>query len=126
MHPVPIVVLQYKGGRALEPLATGLASQLPEIVSSFLNKGHPEHYHLKPSDISIWVQQSGELDINTKDIEIIVWAHARSERAMWRLYDCGNRDDEIVNDVRKLLSDYDRNVSGSVRILLQPIAFEEF
>lgn len=132
MPPVPpIVVLQYKADRELEPLAERLAAQLLEIVATVLNAGYDvaraeQSFRLKPSDIGVLVQQSGELDVNVKDIEIIIWAHARSERIMWRLYDSGNRAEEIVNDVRKFLSDYDRNVSCSVRVVLQPIAFAEF
>lgn len=123
MQPTPIVIVLYKTGCALEPIVIEIVAKLPEIVSSFLSEGHPEHNHLNPSDVTVCVQPFGDFDVNVKDLEIIIRAHEYIITGPSRL---DNRADEVANDIIELLSNHDRKISGSVRILRQPIDFKEF
>lgn len=120
---MPLVLLQYKSDRGLNQLVEKLAQKLPSIVAPNLTL--PEHERLDgqvlPDDIIVRCVGGNKADVNTKDIEIIIWAHDFPERKA--NLEC--RKDAIVLGVQRFLSDYDRNVSGFVWILLQPTAFGE-
>lgn len=118
---MPLVVLQHKAGRILESMLAKLALTLPGIVAGALHVPENEEAHLTPDDIEVWVQESGKLDVNTKDLEIIIWANLYTERVR----NLEQRKDAIVLAIRKFLVDYDRNYSGFVWVLLQPAAFGE-
>lgn len=118
---MPLVVVQHKAGRLNEDMLQKLAESLPGIVANALNVKENEAARLTSSDVEVWVQESGKFDVNTKDLEIIVWANSYPER----LSDLEFRKDVILKFVRWFLSDYDRNLSGFVWVLLQPAAFGE-
>lgn len=67
------------------------------------------------------MQEGGKLDVNTKDLEIIIWATLYPER----LKNLDGRRAMIVEQVKMFLADYDRNLSGFVWVLLQPASFGE-
>lgn len=121
MTAMPLVVVQHKVGRILEDMLQKLAESLPEIVAKALSAEENQDACLIPSDVEVWVQESGKLNVNTKDLEIIIWANSYPER----LRDLERRKDMIVRAVRKFFADYDRNLSGFVWVLLQPTAFGE-
>ena len=118
---MPLVVVQHKAGRITEQMLTNLAKAMPEIVAAGLNAPENQDACLIPSDIEVWVQESGRFDVNTKDLGIIIWANSYPER----LRNLDQRKDAIVQAVRKFLADCDRNLSGYVWVLLQPAAFGE-
>lgn len=118
---MPLVVVQHKAGRITEQMLENLAKAMPEVVATALNAPENHDACLSPSDIEVWVQESGKFDVNTKDLEIIIWASSYPEC----LRDLERRKDVIVQAVRKFLADFDRNLSGFVWVLLQPSAFGE-
>lgn len=118
---MPLVVIQYKVGYLNEDMVRGLAESMPKIVADALDAGwggNKEAY-LFPGDVEVWVQESGKLDVNTRDLEVIIWANSYPER----MVNLEQRKDTIVRGVREVLGNYDRNLSGYVWVLLQPGAF---
>lgn len=114
---MPLALIQHKNGRGLTEIAEKLAQELPTSVAWALSTSGDGK--LNPDDIEVWVTEGSPADVNTKDLEIIIWAHDYPERKA----DLENRKDSILTDVRKFLADYDRNVTGFVWVLLQPTAF---
>ncbi len=114
---MPIVLIQYKNGRGLNKIAEKLAKELPALIAPRLSV--PPDGLLTSDDIEVWCTEGSPADVNTKDLEIIVWAHDYPERKA----NLEESKDVIVNGVRAFLADYDRNVTGFVWILLQPTAF---
>ncbi|MFZ2167264.1 MAG: hypothetical protein WAV50_00140 [Minisyncoccia bacterium] len=115
---MPIVLIQHKNGRGLNEVAEELSKEFPAIVAPALSVPGGEG-ELRFDDIEVWVTEGSTADVNTKDLEIIIWAHEYPERKA----NLEERKDIIVKDVRTFLADYDRNVTGFVWILLQPTAF---
>lgn len=127
---MPLVLLQYraKGGLALKDLARILAQHLPEIVAPALTLSERKRHdgQVTPSDIIVRCVEGTKEDVNTKDLEIIIWAHDFPGRAA----NLEERKDAIINGVRQFLADHTEDelgfrlhVSGFVWILLQPTAF---
>lgn len=118
---MPLTLLQYRPNRGLKELAENLAKHLPDIVAPALTLPERERHDgdVSPEDIIVWLVEGGEQDVNTKDLEIIIWAHDFPERGA----NLEERKDAILKGVRQFLCDYDRNVSGFVWVLLQPTAF---
>lgn len=114
---MPLVLIQHKNGRGLTEIAEKLAKELPVFVAPTLSV--PGDGQLSLDDIEVWVTEGSPADVNTKDLEIIIWAHEYPERKA----NLEERKDVIVKCVRTFLADYDRNISGFVWILLQPTAF---
>ena len=119
---MPLVVVKHKAGRMLDDMLADLADALTEIVADALHTPENKGGELSPNDIEVWVQESGKHDIDTKDLEIIIWANEYPNR----LANLVDRKDRIVRAMRKFLADYDRNLSGFVWVLLQPAAYGEF
>lgn len=115
---MPIVLLQAKRDRGLEEITERLALELPRIVSGALDVPDRSDARLTPDDIEIRVSESGKLDVNAKDLEIIVFAHDYPERTQY----IEARKDRIIAEVHRFLADYDRNVSGWVWILPQQLS----
>ena len=53
---------------------------MPKIVSEALSDRGPAGEVLRPDDIEVKIEPFGPMDINTKDIEIIIWAGDNPER----------------------------------------------
>lgn len=121
---MPLSLIQHKSGHRLNTLAEKLAQQLPRIVASALTL--PDRKELdglvNPEDIIVRCVEGRSADVNTKDLEIIIWAHDFPER----LANLEERKDQILQGVRDFLREHDQNVSGFVWILLQPTAFGTF
>ncbi len=118
---MPLVVVQHKTGRVLEDMLVTLTHALPDIVAGALDVPENEAARLTAGDIEVWVQESGKYDVNTKDLEIVIWVTDFPERKK----DLERRKDVILQGVRTFLAEYDRNLSGFVWVLLQPTAFGE-
>lgn len=122
---MPIVLVQYKAGRNLEVTAKMLALKMPEIVASALDVSEQEGDagRLVPDDIEVWCNESGKLDVNTKEFEIIIWAHDFPSRKAT----LEQRKDKIIQGVRGVIGFTPGwcppNTSGFVWVLLQPTAF---
>ena len=118
---MPLTLIQHKTGRGLKELAENLAKALPDIVAPALTLDKRENLDGKvtSNDIIVWCVEGGQADVNTKDLEILIWAHDFPERKA----NLDERRDTILKGVRAFLADYDRNVSGFVWILLQPTAY---
>lgn len=118
---MPLTLIQYKSGRGLKELAESLAKELPGIVAPALTLPEQERLEgqVTSGDIIVWCVEGGQADVNTKDLEILIWAHDFPERKK----NLDERKDSILQGVRRFLDDYDRNVSGFVWILLQPTAY---
>lgn len=118
---MPLVVINYKAGRLPEDLIRSLALEIPDIVASALSVEENPEARLGPEDIEVRVQESGKMDVNAKDLEIVIWANSYPER----LLNFAERKDMILVDIRAFLADYDSNPSGFVWVLIQPGAFGE-
>jgi hypothetical protein len=120
---MPLTVLQYKIDRGLKELAEKLAETLPSIVAPNLSLSERDLHDgkLTPDEIMVWCRESKKADQNGKDLEIIVFAHDFPERRE----NLEARKDTIIEGVRKFLSDYDRNVTAAVWVLLAPTAYGE-
>lgn len=125
---MPLVVVQYKSGRLKEDILQKLAEGLPKIVAKALHVEENPAAHLTPNDVEVWVRKSGKLDVNTKDLEIIIWAKSYPER----LQNLEERKDAIVRSIRaafwgRQIIDRDLDLSsfsgGYVWVLLQPAAY---
>jgi len=119
---MPLVMIQHKKGRVPKILLEGLAVGMPGIVAASLHVEENKDAHLTPDDVEVHVQESGESDVNTKDLEITIWANLYPER----LENLGWRKENIVQFVRDFLTANDMQfLSGFVWVLLQPASFGE-
>lgn len=121
---MPLVVIQYKRAFLYKDSVHKLAKKLPEIVADALDAGQGgnKEASLFPREVEVWVQESGALDVNTRDLEIIIWANSYPER----LKNLEQRKNKIVRGVRKVLGTRNSSLSGFVWVLLQPGAFGAF
>lgn len=118
---MPLVLLQYKQLAFLEEVVEKLAKALPGIVAPNLNLSECERLTggVTPEDIIVRCIKGGKMDTNSKDIEIIIFAHDFPERKQ----NLEERKDAIIKEVRQFLKNYNRSISGFVWILLAPSAF---
>jgi hypothetical protein len=113
---MPIVLLQYKRDLGLEHLAGRVAEELPSIVSAALDIPESKNSRLTPEDIEVRASETGKMDVNAKQLEIVVIAHDYPERTA----NIESRKDEISRGVRKFLdSQGHQSVSGWVWVLPQ-------
>lgn len=120
---MPLIVVQYKAGdQGLKRIAQKLANKLPGIAAAALTVGNEKSNGLvTPDDIEVWCNEGSPADVNTKDLEIVIWAHQFEER----MANLEERKDTILNYVRTFLTTFHghRKLTGWVWILLQPTAF---
>lgn len=121
---MPLVLLQYKQGRELKELAEQLAQALPEIVAPHLNIVGRERHDggVTPDEIIVRCSESNPMNVNTRDIEMIILAHEFPERKA----NLEDRKNGILADVLKFFADYDRNVDGFVMPILINMAYGAF
>jgi hypothetical protein len=120
---MPVVHLTYKTDQEVAGLAQDLARALPEIIASHLSVGERERHDgsLLPTDIEVYCIEGRHCDVNTHDIEIMVWAHDYPERRE----DLEKRKKRIITDIQRWIktNHSGRVLTGFVWILLQPSAF---
>ncbi|MEW6617375.1 MAG: hypothetical protein AB1333_03065 [Patescibacteria group bacterium] len=119
---MPLVLVQYKQLAFLEEVVEKLSKALPKIVAPNLNLSEYERLAggVLPEDIIVRCTKGGKMDTNEKDIGIIIFAHDFPERKE----NLEERKDAIIKGIHEFLAtNYERNVSGFVWILLAPSAF---
>ena len=118
---MPLVVLTYKPDHLSEEIIRRLVPELTHAVADALDVPGNLEARLTPDDIEVYVAQSQSLDFNTKDLEILIWAHQYPER----LQNLEERKDKILAKVHQVLEieDFNPGITGWVWILLQPTAF---
>lgn len=125
---MPLAIIRRKAGNPiLADLAKSLAKELPDIIAPHLTVegADAENGLVTPDDIEVWSNEGSPDDANTKDIEIIIYAHNYAER----LANLDDRNTAITAGVRKFISEQDNSFpgilfSGFVWVLLAPTAFE--
>lgn len=115
---MPFVVVNRNKKKLPDKVLSPIIKKLPEIVANALTAWTPEG-KLTPNDIEVWVQDFGPLDLNTKDIEIVIWANLYPEREA----NLPVRQKFITEKVKQLVS---KGITGFVWVLLQPASFGEF
>jgi hypothetical protein len=119
---MPLVLLQYKKGRRLKKIAKHIAEHLPGIVAPYLNvEGRNRHDGgVTADEIIVRCTESNALDVNTADLEIVIFAHDFRERKAT----LEKRKDGIIKNIHILLRWHHRpDLSGFVWIILAPTAF---
>lgn len=123
---MPLVLIQYKEqfveGRLMSNFVKELASLMPIFVAAALDSEKDgDEARLAPNDVEVWCNESGKLDVNTKNLEIIIWANEYP----YRKDSLKNRNKILTEDVRQFFSHYGvKGMSGFVWTLLQPAAFD--
>lgn len=117
---MPIALLQYDPGRVQEEVVKDLAEHLPRIVANYLSVPGT-NCQLTPADVNVWVNPVGLLDVNKKDLVIVVWAGLHAERE--KNLDERRRDIAMAIRLRCMFA---VKRTGFVWILLQPDSFEEW
>lgn len=122
---MPLVVVNRNPKSFDERSLENLVRALPDLVASALTCENPDG-ELTAKDIEVWVQDSGPFDVNTKDVEIIIWANLYPERQA----DLDRRQRYITGGIKALMNAGDiatvKRISGFVWVLLQPASFGEF
>ncbi len=115
---MPLVVVNRNPKILTDELLKPLVASLPESVANTLTCNDLGG-DLTAKDIEVWVQDFGPYDINTKDVEIIIWANLYPERQKTLKL--------RKNLLRALVKDMlPKKIRGFVWILLQPGSFGEF
>lgn len=116
---MPLILMNRDPKVIGDELARKIAQQLPAIVADALDiSEHDKDGALTANDVEVYVQDSTELDVNTKPLEITIWAGyypARQENL-------DQRRAKIAEDVRAIKPP---DIKGFVWVLLQPGSFEE-
>ena len=115
---MPLVVACRKPGKITDEIWKQLLQELPRIVAGAFSVPGTEG-ELTATDIEIWAQDGGSFDVNTKDVEIVIWAHDYPRRKA----DLDKRRKEVVMGVLRMIPG---DTHGFVWILLQPTSFGEF
>jgi len=124
--PLVLVQIKYKeqslvGGRPLGSVVRDLALQMPGMVHTAFAYGEGGIF-LTTNDVEVRCGQTSNLDVNIKDIEILISAPDSHElrRTIER------RKDVIVNIVYQFFSHSRCYVHGFVLVQLHPSAFGFF
>jgi len=120
---MPVVLLQYQT-KLLGRIAAKLAQALPAIVAPELaiNNRDRGDGGLVAEDIIVRCVEGGLGDVNSKEIEIIIFAHDFPERKT----NLEERKNTIIAGVREFFVKEDfRGVTGFVWVMLMPTAFGE-
>jgi len=122
---MPLVELRYKPDCDLEDVVSLLALALPHIVAPHLSLPEREALDglVSSKDIIVRCSRSSKVDVNSKDLEILIFAHDFPERKA----NLEKRKDAIIAGIREFLTNYDPNlkISGFVWVWLVPTAFGE-
>ena len=98
---MPVVLLRYKANRLNMKTMQMLTAALPKIFADALDVPENPGARLTPADIQIWPMKSDELDVNVKDLQMMMPLHAFPER----IANLEERKDKIMHQVRELLAD---------------------
>jgi len=115
---MPLVVITRNPEKLDDEHLSSLTKVLCNSVCDALICSNDDGF-LSPSDIEIRVQNFGPYDVNTKDIEIMIWSNLYPEREK----NIKNSRRQIIRAVKKIIPS---GLNGFVWILLQPSSFGEF
>lgn len=115
---MPLVMVRYKDPKVRDRDARDLAVELPALVAKHLGEPNTQA-DLKPDEVEVWVQPGHWADMNTMDVEVIVWATLYLEREA----NLDERRHRLKEDVQALVPP---GTSGYVWVLLQPTSYEEW
>ncbi len=110
---MPIVIIRSDSN---SPFVARLARKLPSIVSKELRTSETRP---TPDSVKVLVWPASAADINTKNLEILVFAHDSPERRTT----LDERVQGIQNQVDALLAEWSVQVTGTVIISLSHMAF---
>jgi hypothetical protein len=116
-----ILVLLSKNPKFIDDeMAQKIAQKLPTIVANALDTSAEEDEagRLTPEDVRVYVQNSSELDVNTKPFEIIIWAGYSKERGR-------NTDQRRVKIADRIRFFKPYGVKGSIQIFLNYESYGE-
>ncbi|MBI2984730.1 MAG: hypothetical protein HYY50_03850 [Candidatus Kerfeldbacteria bacterium] len=113
---MPLVVVNRNPERVSDENIRNLVLALTAVAAEQLSS---DEMALGPGDIEIWVQDFGPLDVHTKDLEIIIWAHDFPSRR-------ANLDERTARIAARVKELAGADISGFVWILLQPTGFKPF
>lgn len=121
----------YDPGELAESNIREIAEVIPELVAKHLSVPGTDG-ELTPNDVEVRVCPSNSLDVNTKDLEIIIFAGLYLER----LANLDERRSVFTEDLREVMRIvFEKEVgvhvdvaswTGFVWIILSPGSFEEF
>jgi hypothetical protein len=117
---MPLVLMSRNPKVIDDETARAIALKLPAIVANALDTSAEEKRgSLTADDVEVYVQDSTELDVNTKPLEIIIWANHYEAR----MRNLDERRTKIVDAVKEIKPP---EAKGFVWVLLQPASFGEF
>ncbi len=115
---MPIALLQYDPEKVPEAEVRYIAEHLPKIIAEHLSIPKTDG-QLTAADVEVWANPNGLLDVNSKDLVVVVWAALYPER----LENIDQRRRDLAMAIRWMFS---KKWTGYVWILLQPQSFEEW
>jgi hypothetical protein len=116
---MPLVLMNRDPEVIDDETARKLAQELPAIVADALDiSEYDKDGALTAKDVEVYVQDSTKLDVNTKPLEITIWAGYYPARQK----DLDRRRAKIAEAVRAIKPP---DIKGFVWVLLQPGSFEE-
>ncbi len=116
---MPIVKVGYTD-KVLPEWIEHIVGEMPKIVAEALSSDG-ELGHLEPQEVAVMPGKFHELALNVKDVDITIFANDYPERKA----NLEERRVKVLEEVRKLLGNFDRNLSACVWILLAPGSYGE-
>lgn len=116
---MPLTLVYCKDPRNTSQIVE-LVKALPGMVAKHLTCEPGTPGHLLPEEVDVRVQVGHPLDVNTKDLAVIVWANLYPEREQ----NLDERRYKLALDIK--LFDPRLAVNGSVWVLLQPGSYQEW
>jgi len=117
---MPLVVVNRNPETVSDELLREILANLPAIVAGRLTCEDPGG-ELTVEDVEVWVRNSGPIDVNTKDLEIIIWANLFPDR----LVNLGYRNSMMCFDLSQS-AHIPIRIKGFIWTLLQNGSFTEF
>ncbi len=116
---MPVVILRYSPKKVDNTVLHQLLEHIPKLVAHALDIPGSAEARLKSTDIEVWVRPAHDLDVNTKDVEVLIFAHSYSDR----LRNLEERNELIRRGIWDLLHKCNCRVSGWVWTHLNQTAF---
>jgi len=117
---MPIVIVSRNPETVSDDLLGEILANLPAIVAGRLTCEDPGG-ELTVMDVEVWVLNSGPFDVNTKDLEIIIWANLFPDR----LVNLDHRNAQMCSDLYQN-AHIPVRIKGFIWTLLQNGSYTEF
>lgn len=118
---MPLVVVRYKSDRVPDHVMLALTGALPGIVATALHVADNPEAHLRVDDIFVDTLEVGRFAVNANCLDISIDANEYPGRAV----NLDERRGVIVGDIRRVLADYDQNITCGVWVRLVRGSYEE-